>query len=122
MPEWGTLNKALDGIIARDRRIAELEKESNDFDTEMAIVAKALTAAFEDGRLNANDKRNEQLSDIAESKKWQTEQVDVLRERIAELEAAIQSAPHSQDCRCLWSDEACNCWKRAALAGKESER
>lgn len=50
--------------------------------------------------------------------------------RIAELEtenerlrAAIEKAPHHIHCRCQWlyNAGACNCWKRAALAGKEQE-
>lgn len=95
-------------MLMRDRRIAELEAKANDFDAEMTMVARTLTAAFEDGRLNANDKRNAQLSDIAESKKWQTEKVDSLKERIAELEAALVSIRRRVDHKTDRSDyEAC---------------
>lgn len=84
-------------VYAKDRRIADLEAQvaqleakSDDFDAEMTIIAKAVDAAFGDGRLAPKDKANAQLADIAESKKWMTEQVDDMRERIAELEAALK--------------------------------
>ncbi len=99
------LEAALNVIRARDRRIAELEAQvaqleakSDDFDAEMTIVANAVDAAFGDGRLDPKDTANAQLADIAESKKWMTEQVDEMRERIAELEATISALPHQEHC------------------------
>lgn len=39
----------------------------------------------------------------------------LLENRIRELEAAIEAAPHGD--RCSWSVWACDCWKARALKG-----
>ncbi len=44
-----------------------------------------------------------------------------LRGENERLLAVIVAAPHHIHCRCQWpyNAGACNCWKRAVLAGKE---
>lgn len=37
--------------------------------------------------------------------------IDSLSDRIAELEAIIEAAPHHEDCIIMWASESCDCWK-----------